>query len=55
MREEALDLRFGSGPRTSLKRSCLHTPLSASALLKSASVEEAQLLSRSVWYMYIYR
>ena len=47
MRVEALDLRFGSGPRVSLDVGFIL--LSASALPKLASVEEVQRMSWSVW------
>ena len=48
MREEALDLRFRSGPRVSLGEVSF-VFLSASAFTKTSSVEEAQQMSWSVW------
>ena len=47
MRAEALNLRFGSGPRVSLDIGFVL--LSASALPKSTSVKEIQRMSWSVW------
>ena len=48
MREEALGLRFGSGPQASLG-DVDFILLSANSFPKSASVEKAQRMSCSVW------